>query len=105
MKIHAVVGSPNFRIQADFANFPPEVEIYDALKKLYPHTHLVSAKTKEFNEKREHTSFDFDRCVRMAEDSGFMGIYSAEQWAAKNNPADFEKASDWMFEHLKANIR
>jgi sugar phosphate isomerase/epimerase len=105
LKIHAAVGSPNFRILADFANFPPKVDIYGALKKLYPHTHLISAKTKEFNAQHEHISFDFDRCVRLAEESGFKGIYSAEQWAAKNNPKDFEKASDWMIEHLKANIR
>lgn len=105
LKLHAAVGSPNFRILADFANWPPNVDIQEALKKIYPHTHLISAKTKEFNEMGEHISFDFDRCVRLAEASGFKGIYSAEQWAAKNNPTNFEKASDWMIEHLKANIR
>jgi sugar phosphate isomerase/epimerase len=105
LKLHAAVGSPNFRILADFANWPSNVDIYESLKKVYPHTHLISAKTKEFNEKGEHISFDFDKCVRLAEASGFKGIYSAEQWAAKNNPTNFEKASDWMIEHLKANIR
>jgi sugar phosphate isomerase/epimerase len=98
------VGDPNIRILADYANWPDGTDIYAALKKVYPKTHLISAKTKEFNAAHEHTSFDFDKCTRLAEESGFTGIYSAEQWSKENNPADFEKAADWMIEHLKETI-
>ncbi|MEM9079577.1 MAG: sugar phosphate isomerase/epimerase family protein [Verrucomicrobiota bacterium] len=95
------VDDPNIRVLADYANWPADTDIYAALKMIYPKTHLISAKTKEFNAAHEHTSFDFDKCTRLAEESGFQGIYSAEQWAATNNPTDFEKAADWMIERLQ----
>jgi len=98
------VGDPNLKVLADYANWPAGVDYYEAFKKVYPKTHLISAKTKEFDAKYQHTSFDFDKCTRLAEESGFKGIYSAEQWAAKNNPKDIEKAADWMIEHLKEVI-
>ncbi len=95
------VGDPNLRILADYANWPEGTDIYAALRKVYPKTHLISAKTKEFNAAHEHTSFDFVKCTRLAEESGFTGIYSAEQWSATNNPTDFERAADWLLEHLR----
>ena len=98
------VGDPNIKILADYANWPSGTDMYAALKKVYPKTHLISAKTKEFNADHEHTSFDFDKCTRLAEESGFEGIYSAEQWSAENNPADFERASDWMIGRLRDTL-
>lgn len=99
------VEDPNIRILADYANWKPDANIYAALRKVYPKTHLISAKTKEFNAENKHTSYDFNRCTRIAEESGFKGIYSAEQWAAKNNPSDFEKIAHWMIRRLKENIK
>ncbi|MDF1659697.1 MAG: sugar phosphate isomerase/epimerase [Verrucomicrobiales bacterium] len=98
------VGDPDIRILADYANWPADADIYTALKKVYPTTHLISAKTKEFNAAGEHISYDFDKCTRLAEEAGFTGIYSAEQWAAENNPEDFEKAAHWMIERLREGI-
>ncbi|MEM1442002.1 MAG: hypothetical protein AAGF67_06640, partial [Verrucomicrobiota bacterium] len=69
-----------------------------------PKTHLISAKAKEFNEAGEHTSYDFTKCTRIAEENGFTGIYSAEQWAKENNPADFENAAHWMIDQLREGI-
>ncbi|MEM9015430.1 MAG: sugar phosphate isomerase/epimerase family protein [Verrucomicrobiota bacterium] len=98
------VGDPNLRILADYANWPEGADIYTALTKVYPKTHLISAKTKEFNAENEHISYDFDKCTRLAEEGGFTGIYSAEQWARENNPRDFEKAAHWMIERLQEGI-
>lgn len=98
------VGDPDIRILADYANWPADADIYAALTKVYPKTHLISAKAKEFNAAGEHVSYDFDKCTRLAEKAGFKGIYSAEQWAAENNPEDFEKAAHWMIDRLREGI-
>ncbi|MEM7600924.1 MAG: sugar phosphate isomerase/epimerase family protein [Verrucomicrobiota bacterium] len=98
------VDDPDLRILADYANWPADADIYDSLRKIYPKTHLISAKSKEFNEAGEHTSYDFNKCTRLAEESEFTGIYSAEQWAKENNPRDFEKAAHWMIEQLREQI-
>ena len=100
----AEVGDSDLRILADYANWPEGMDIYDALRKVTPKTHLISAKTKEFNAAGEHVSYDFDKCTRLAEEAGFTGIYSAEQWAKENNPADFEQAARWMIERLREGI-
>ncbi len=98
------VGRPEIKVLADYANWPEDTDIYDALTKIYPETYLISAKTKEFDADHRHTSFDFEKCTRLAEESGFRGIYSAEQWSAKNNPKDFEKAAHWMIDRLREII-
>jgi len=68
------------------------------------HAYLVSAKTVEFNENLEHVTYDFDRCVQMAERAGFKGIYSVEQWSREDLRVDPEQVIDWMLEHVRANI-
>ncbi|MEO0448237.1 MAG: sugar phosphate isomerase/epimerase family protein, partial [Verrucomicrobiota bacterium] len=104
LDIIARVGNPDLRILADYANWPQGADVYAALRKVYPKTHLISAKTKEFNASDEHVSYDFERCTRLAEETGFAGIYSAEQWAAENNPKDFEKVAHWMIGRLREVI-
>lgn len=96
--------SGNVRAVADFGNFPDGTDRYDALARLIPHAHLVSAKTRLFTEAGHHTSFDFERCVRTAEGAGFRGIYSGEQWDPSTDPLDAESVADWMIEGIRANI-
>jgi len=98
------IKSKNFGLLADFGNYPETVDRYSALKMIAPYTRLVSAKTHAYDDNYNHTSFDFDRCVRIMEEGGFRGIYSLEQW--ENGPLDynFEKIVDWMIEHVTANL-
>jgi hypothetical protein len=49
-------------------------------------------------------TYDFDRCVQMAERAGFKGIYSVEQWSREDLRVDPEQVIDWMLEHVRANI-
>lgn len=98
------VNSENFGLLADFGNYPDSVDKYEALKMIAPYTLLVSAKTHEFDENYEHTGFDFGRCVRIMEEGGFRGIYSLEQWEDGLPDYDFEKITDWMIGHVKANM-
>ena len=104
LQILNAIPSDNFRAVADFGNFPDGTDRYQALARLLPHTHLISAKTLLFDAEGQHTSFDFDRCVQTAESAGFRGIYSGEQWDPSTDPLDAEYIAAWMIEHLRANL-
>jgi len=104
LKLAGEIKSDHFGLLADFGNYPESTDPYEALKMIAPYTLLVSAKTHAYNENYEHTSFDFDRCIRIMEEGGFKGIYSLEQWENGLPDYDFEKIVDWMIEHVKTNI-
>jgi hypothetical protein len=42
--------------------------------------------------------------VRLAENHGFKGVYSVEQWSRNEQNIDYEKVGDWLIEHVRANI-
>jgi hypothetical protein len=107
LRIRSEAGPENFHTLPDFGNYSDEVR-YSALEKILPYAYLVSAKAAEFKTddgKLEHISYDFDRCVRMAEQAGFKGVYAVEQWTRSNPDIDYEKVGDWLIAHVKANIR
>lgn len=84
----------------DFGNYDNESR-YDALKKIMPFAYQVSAKTMAFDENMNHLSFDFDRCMKIAADSGFKGIYSVEQWSKEPIKVSDEAIADWMISKIK----
>lgn len=94
---------PNIYTLPDFGNYPDDIR-FEALDKILPYAYLVSAKAKHFNDQLEHTSFDFDKCVRLCEQHGFKGVYSVEQWSPEQPDIDYEKIGDWLIEHVKRNI-
>lgn len=85
------VDSPYLRSLPDFGNLPPgadEEARYALLRKLFPHAHLVSVKGMVFDAQLNHTSYDIAACVRIGEELGFKGVYSAELWAPGILPKD-----------------
>jgi sugar phosphate isomerase/epimerase len=102
LRIVKEAGPGNYTLP-DFGNYP-RATMYDSLEKILPHAYMISAKADAFNDTLEHTSYDFDRCVQMAEKAGFKGIYSVEQWNSKYMDVNFEKVADWLIDHVKANI-
>jgi hypothetical protein len=78
--------------------------MFESLQKILPYAYVISAKAMEFNDNIEHISYDFEKCVRLAESSGFKGIYLVEQWNGKFQNIDYEKVADWMIRHVKKNI-
>jgi len=104
IQVVKAIGSKNLEILPDYGNFPPGIR-YEGLKAILPHArHLISAKTHQFDENGKHTDFDFDRCMRMAQASGFRGYYSAEYYDGHGKSVDYEKVTDWMIEHIKGNL-
>ena len=94
----------NIYTEPDFGNYQHKL-LFASLEKILPYAHIVSAKTDEFNDKMEHISFDFDKCVKMCEDAGFKGRYMVSQYSGKYQPIDYEKAADWIIEHLNMNMK
>jgi sugar phosphate isomerase/epimerase len=102
LRIVKEAGSGNYTLP-DFGNYP-RTTMFESLQRILPHAYMISAKADAFNDKIEHTSFDFDKCVQMAERAGFKGIYSVEQWSGKYQDVDFEKVGDWLIDHVRKNI-
>lgn len=102
LRIIKEVG-PNIYTLPDFGNYSDEAR-FEALDKILPYAYLVSAKAAHFNDQLEHTSYDFDRCVKLCEQHGFKGVYSVEQWSPEQPDIDYEKIGDWLIEHVRSNI-
>lgn len=84
----------------DYGNYANETR-YEALKKIMPFAYQVSAKTIAFDENMNHFSFDFDQCMKIAVESGFKGVYSAEQWSREALKVSDEAIADWMIAKIK----
>lgn len=100
-------AGPGLYTEPDFGNYNGAPTMYDSLAKIIPYAYIVSAKVVDFTEtngKLEHTSYDFDRCVRLAESLGFKGTYMVAQWSGQYQGIDNDKIANWTIEHLKANI-
>ena len=98
LKIVKGVGD-NMYTLPDFGNYAAEKR-YDSLAKIMPLAYQVSAKTIEFSATGEHLSFDFDKCMKMAVDAGFKGIYSVEQWSPQLPLISDEAMADWMIKKV-----
>jgi len=81
------VNLPNCGTLPDFGNFPPEIDRYDAVKKLMPYAKAVSAKSYDFDGKGNETTIDYDRMMRIVLDSGYTG-YVGIEYEGKNLSED-----------------
>ena len=66
-----------FGTSPDFGNFPEQVR-YEGLELMAPRAEVVHAKTYDFDSAGEFNDFDFPRCLRIFQDSGFDGPLSIE---------------------------
>ena len=103
LQIREAAGPKNIYTLPDFGNYPVET-MWESLAKILPYAYVVSAKAVDFNERAEHTSYDFDRCVQLCERAGFKGIYLVEQWSRGDQDLDYEKIADWLLERVRKNI-
>lgn len=103
VRIVQEAGPRNIHTLPDFGNYP-RAAMYESLAKILPFAYLISAKADQFNANMEHTSYDFDKCVKLSESLGFKGVYSVEQWDSKYFDLDYEKVADWLIAHVKNNI-
>jgi sugar phosphate isomerase/epimerase len=87
----------------DFGNYDNSQRMAN-LKLIMPRAHQISAKTMFFDQNLQHSSYDFDACMRIAQEAGFEGIYSVEQWSREASKVSDEAIADWMIDKIKAYI-
>src|SRR5690606_14633904 len=93
--------------EPDFGNYIPQYSaevMMQSLEKILPYAHVVSAKMVDFNDQMEHTTYDFDRCVQLAEKMGFKGTYVIAQWSGKFQDINYDDVARWGIEHVKSHI-
>ncbi len=99
LRIVKEVGD-NMYTLPDFGNYDEAVR-YQALQTVMPYAYQVSAKTTDFDQAMNHPAYDFERCLKIAADSGFQGIYSLEQWSRTSTEISDGAIVDWMIERTK----
>jgi sugar phosphate isomerase/epimerase len=107
--VAVVKGSPGIYTEPDFGNYNSAPTMFGSLTKIVPYARIVSAKVVDFKKtddgKIDHISYDFNRCIRLAEGLGFKGTYMVAQWSPNYNPdIDNDSIANWVIEHLKENI-
>ncbi|MFZ4862271.1 sugar phosphate isomerase/epimerase family protein [Sphingobacterium sp. Mn56C] len=88
-------SGPNHYTLPDFGNYPVE-GMYESLAKIIPYAYMISAKIKDVDSTFQSLSYDYKRCIELAESLGFKGIYCLEQWSPNEQLIDFEKLTDTL---------
>jgi sugar phosphate isomerase/epimerase len=73
------VGGPFIGALPDFGNFPDNETRLRGLPRLFSYAHTVChAVGLKFDASGNETAFDFQKCIQIAKDAGFHGLYSVE---------------------------
>ena len=83
------VNNPNFGTLPDFGNFPKDKEgnytldVYQAIARMMPFAHGVSAKSYDFDDKGHEVKLDFARILKIVTDAGYKGHVGIEYEGSK----------------------
>ncbi|WP_165251415.1 sugar phosphate isomerase/epimerase family protein [Paludisphaera soli] len=102
------VNNPSFGTLPDFGNFPKadgkyKLDVYDAIARMMPHAHGVSAKSYDFDEKGEESNLDFARIMKIVTDAGYKGWVGIEYEGSKLGEAEGIKATKKLLESLRGS--
>ncbi|MFC1600808.1 sugar phosphate isomerase/epimerase family protein [Candidatus Sumerlaeota bacterium] len=86
LEIFAGVEMPNFGFLPDFGNWPSNIDRYQALAKIAPHTRLVHAKSYAFDDAGEETTIDYGRCLQVLREAGYDGYLGIEYEGGDADP-------------------
>ncbi len=78
VRVVEAVDNPAFGVLADFRNFPPEVDVYAALKCLAPYARFVHAKFLSFDSRGEDPDFDTARVMELFKEARYTGLFGIE---------------------------
>ncbi|SHE36614.1 Sugar phosphate isomerase/epimerase [Caldanaerobius fijiensis DSM 17918] len=91
IEIFERVNRPNFKIIADFDNFPAEIR-YQGLDKIFDlDIHSVHVKTFEFDEQGEQIKYDFSKCIEIVKKHNYRGYMSVEYEGQGNSIEGIKK--------------
>jgi L-ribulose-5-phosphate 3-epimerase len=95
------VDLPNCGTLPDFGNFPPETDIYDAVKMMMPYAKSVSAKSYDFDEKGDETKIDYYRIIKIVLDAGYKGYVGIEFEGERLSETDGIIATKKLLEKIR----
>jgi hypothetical protein len=98
------VDSPMFGTLPDFGNFPPEVDRYEAVRKMMPFAKAVSAKCYDFGPDGEETTVDFHRMLDIVAAAGYDGYVGIEYEGSRLPERDGILAAKALLERLQRDI-
>ena len=83
------VDNPNFGTLPDFGNFPKDkngqytIDVYQAIARMMPFAHGVSAKSYDFDDKGQEVLLDYARILKIVTDAGYKGYVGIEYEGSK----------------------
>lgn len=88
------VNDPNFGTLPDFGNFPADVDKYDAIERMMPYAHAVSAKCYDFDDDTgQETKIDFKRMMQVVTAAGYSGYVGIEYEGSRlDEPTGIQRA-------------
>ena len=108
IKIVEAVGPSLLTTSPDFGNFTDYLVDYDALARLFKYAkHITSCKIFNIDERGEQSfngkhPYDFARCMRIMNSSGFRGIVALEYQGEKDPYPMLDKGLALTLQHLEA---
>jgi sugar phosphate isomerase/epimerase len=79
VRLFKLVGASSMGALPDFGNFPDEATRERGLRLLFAYARVVChAKGLQFNAAGSETQYDFPKCVALAKNAGYKGVYSIE---------------------------
>jgi len=88
VRLFKLVGASSLGALPDFGNFSDEATRERDLRLLFAYARVVShAKGLQFNAAGNETQYDFSKCIAVAKEAGYKGVYSVE-YAGPGDPYD-----------------
>ncbi len=101
------VNMPEFGTLPDFGNFPKKpdgsyaIDVYDAIARMMPFAHGVSAKSYDFGPDGLETSLDYPRILKIVTDAGYKGFVGIEYEGGRLSEPDGIRATKALLEKLR----
>ncbi len=103
------VGKPNFGTLPDFGNFPKkkdgtyQIDVYEAIARMMPFAHGVSAKSYDFDETGRESNLNFGRILKIVTDAGYNGWVGIEYEGSRLSEPAGIKATKNLLEKFRGS--
>ncbi|APW62927.1 sugar phosphate isomerase/epimerase family protein [Paludisphaera borealis] len=103
-----VATGANFGTLPDFGNFPQKdgkysIDVYDAIARMMPYAHGVSAKSYDFDDKGRESKLDFARIMKIVSDAGYDGWVGIEYEGNRLGEPEGIKATKKLLEEVRSS--
>ncbi len=100
------VGNKDFGTLPDFGNFPNKdheysIDVYQAIARMMPYAHGVSAKSYDFDDKGNEKHLDYARILKIVTDAGYNGWVGIEYEGSRLSEPEGIMATKKLLESLR----